>query len=1139
MASYTYELKLKLNDFKPPKDAHEEVAFGNIGDFWEKYDKLAEKFDQDMTARLNDNLDALLVFAGLFSAVNTSFIILALAGLSSGPSDQTNHLLRLLLTNGTNSGLTSSDLDLPTFVPGRAIVRQNCLFVASLGFSLIAAAGAVLARQWLQYYERTGQTGPVRQQAIRRTEKYLGAESWGLAHVVEALPTLLIISIALFAAGLVDYLWDVDATVALVVLVYIAIGFLAYGFTVIAGAVSRSCPFQTSLSMFFRNLYMDTMSASHRDQYVDGAKELLADAAGTFRRRHELRRRAKTRGRKLLRQIGDELNRVWNRGLRVVLDAFPAAGRFIRDTVVFTIPNAFKRAWSRIWRILSLQKRKPRDNHIDKIYTHSAIWMAETAPDNDNMLTIAQNIPFISDFESMQLIAPRNAFRLLLLRFSSSLLALHDDPTPDRMASAVTMAKAVAHVALAAPVLTADGMCAVFLKFGNLTWLLNLPSSLESEELMTHLLAISSVFYWTRSQPPPERLTAVEGTLREGLHRSSRKGQAASTYLHHCILMAPINARKWNDTQRQIDEINTTLSIKGVKVDVAYVSCAARVLSLMIRESTTLHGHPPITPPLPLERAKSAWIIRTENSLADGLLDVLEAFSSLYSEPPESIYSPLLLCQRQLLVHGRTLHGSNDQILRQSRQADPLFFQKLHSALNSNIQLLFGIQREVFQPSIDSSIFTDCQDQLVDFLNHILLTPASQWYDVVPSELETTALWAQGLGSKSRKLSQGILYRYFVHVQYTLPGWTSTDRRDARLASDGRVGRVLSTSLRLYSALCPSVAADKRWPVFQTYLRSMATGHVQLGGFAIGLIPTVTTPDAGLHGSDTPTIGAAFNIRRPSTLSSAENDSLVREVERVALEADRKWDPEDTEATGSCLIWLAESIRIREAWVSQVDGGRVVQLFVTMMRKRGKAAEDTPDDTNIWSNADVKAAGALFLVAWEAQTGLSDDPSASRSDIKECDTSGWMAEDTIEAFTTWLQTFEKHGVISIKEKDDNDIVFIQTTVGLALVHSYIERANADNKPAVERFGLNEANERLMRGQIQTAVQETRAKVKVLRAFHPSPSPAERLRAAVAKTRPPPIPLTQSSHVLPLHISDDIAQAEGSTHVSEKDHEIGT
>ncbi|KAG9010721.1 hypothetical protein FRB94_009997 [Tulasnella sp. JGI-2019a] len=223
-------------------------------EFWAKYDAFADKFGKDMTGRLNTNLDVLLIFAGLFSAVNTAFIVVALAALSANPVDKTNHPLRLLLMNANNHTITENDL-IPPFVPGRAAIRQNCIFIASLCCSLFAAAGAVLGEQWLQSYERTGKFGPVDQQAIRRTEKFIGAENWGLRPVVETLATLLLVSLALFFIALVDYLWDINKTVAIVVLAFAAAEGLLYILAVVLAAIFPTCPFQTGPSTALRLLY--------------------------------------------------------------------------------------------------------------------------------------------------------------------------------------------------------------------------------------------------------------------------------------------------------------------------------------------------------------------------------------------------------------------------------------------------------------------------------------------------------------------------------------------------------------------------------------------------------------------------------------------------------------------------------------------------------------------------------------------------------------------------------------------------------------------------------------------------------------------------------------------------------------------
>lgn len=49
----------------PSKDTRRDEnpeGFGNIGDFWSRYDRLASKHDKDMLARMNANLDVLLIF---------------------------------------------------------------------------------------------------------------------------------------------------------------------------------------------------------------------------------------------------------------------------------------------------------------------------------------------------------------------------------------------------------------------------------------------------------------------------------------------------------------------------------------------------------------------------------------------------------------------------------------------------------------------------------------------------------------------------------------------------------------------------------------------------------------------------------------------------------------------------------------------------------------------------------------------------------------------------------------------------------------------------------------------------------------------------------------------------------------------
>ncbi|KAG8995413.1 hypothetical protein FRB93_001141 [Tulasnella sp. JGI-2019a] len=191
------------------------ATFGAKNEYWTKYRVLADQMDDIMIERLNRNLDNLLIFAGLFSGLNTAFLVLTLSNLSAPAMNQTNALLILLVMHANNRTIGPNDLN-PPFTPSRASIRQNGTFVASLCISILAAAGAVLAKEWLQNYERTEQGGLDKGQALRRTARWIGA--------------------------------DVSA----VVILFVLVGTALYIFTVVAAVFDRACPFQTAVSRILR-----------------------------------------------------------------------------------------------------------------------------------------------------------------------------------------------------------------------------------------------------------------------------------------------------------------------------------------------------------------------------------------------------------------------------------------------------------------------------------------------------------------------------------------------------------------------------------------------------------------------------------------------------------------------------------------------------------------------------------------------------------------------------------------------------------------------------------------------------------------------------------------------------------------------
>ncbi|KAG8900933.1 hypothetical protein FRC00_010075 [Tulasnella sp. 408] len=183
------------------------------GKFYHHYDNLAEEMDNDMATGLKDQLDGLLIFAGLFAGTNTAFLALTLPLMSPDPTDDTNALLRdnniilLNLASGRNDSLPSTNpLPSETFSPTGKILTVNVLFSVSLTFAIVSSFLAMLGRQWLVYYRKRGNSGS-EDRRREQLKRFLGAQRWQLELVLDDfLPSLLQIGLIIFCISLTIYL---------------------------------------------------------------------------------------------------------------------------------------------------------------------------------------------------------------------------------------------------------------------------------------------------------------------------------------------------------------------------------------------------------------------------------------------------------------------------------------------------------------------------------------------------------------------------------------------------------------------------------------------------------------------------------------------------------------------------------------------------------------------------------------------------------------------------------------------------------------------------------------------------------------------------------------------------------------------
>ncbi|KAG9021005.1 hypothetical protein FRB95_003097 [Tulasnella sp. JGI-2019a] len=391
-----------------------------------------------MVERLNSDLDVLLIFAGLFSAVNTAFIVLTLASLSAPPSHRTEALLTLIVMQVGNSTLTANDLH-PSFSPSHAAIRQNCIFFASLCASIMAAAGAVLAKQWLQSYERTGQTGSRQKQAMLRTQKWMGAGSWGLRPVVEALPTFLLVSLTLFFAALCDFLWSTNKPVAIVVLAFPMAGAVFYGITVIAAAIDVFCPYQTAASRVIHELALESRNLLPSFSWTEIVWELQVHYP---------------RIPKMEKRVCITMRQVWT---------------FIGGHVVAQVLVRFgRRLWTLLrgdplWRWIvrtrsKLSSEEAAGSGPEDIYAHSILWMLENATEEEDILTYAENIPALTSLSSTRIISHSPLFSTLVQRFNVALTDVINRVKGSDHQPALILGRAITHVVIADPIRWANAV---------------------------------------------------------------------------------------------------------------------------------------------------------------------------------------------------------------------------------------------------------------------------------------------------------------------------------------------------------------------------------------------------------------------------------------------------------------------------------------------------------------------------------------------------------------------------------------------------------------------------------------------------------------------------------------------------------
>ncbi|KAJ6597815.1 hypothetical protein DFH09DRAFT_1356913 [Mycena vulgaris] len=181
--------------------------------FWTAYKTLADEFDKEFQRKYGDDLDTSLIFAGLFSAVSSAFIIQIQPELQPDPNATTQTLLLALVQNITGATPAGIQIDQEAS-PATIIVVAQSLLYFSLMSTLLAALLAVLGKQWLLHYDSVGEKGTLEERGLERHRKFVGLKNWKFDLVMQMFPLLLQLGLLLFASALSIYLWSISDVIA-------------------------------------------------------------------------------------------------------------------------------------------------------------------------------------------------------------------------------------------------------------------------------------------------------------------------------------------------------------------------------------------------------------------------------------------------------------------------------------------------------------------------------------------------------------------------------------------------------------------------------------------------------------------------------------------------------------------------------------------------------------------------------------------------------------------------------------------------------------------------------------------------------------------------------------------------------------
>ncbi|KAH8993049.1 hypothetical protein EDB86DRAFT_1403730 [Lactarius hatsudake] len=323
--------------------------------FWSVYVQEAESHDKALIETWKDDMEGIIIFAGLYSASLTAFLQQSFPNLTPNYAQQSAYYSQqsVFLLAQISAQLAASGspppatfpfpTPLPDFQPASSDVRVNVFWFMSLVFSLTSALAATIVQQWVRDYMHVFQryNHPLKRARVRQF-LYEGAEKWYMPVVVDVVPALIHVSLFLFFIGLADYLFNINTATATTTTIMIAICAALYLWCIIAPVHDAQSPYQSPLSGIFWALFQIIRGRTHRDHSTGGARKRISTNM--------------TDGRvQLAMDESDDRKKRDARAIRWVVDNLTEDSEL--EPFVIGVPGSFNSNWGKkVWEVVAAEE---------------------------------------------------------------------------------------------------------------------------------------------------------------------------------------------------------------------------------------------------------------------------------------------------------------------------------------------------------------------------------------------------------------------------------------------------------------------------------------------------------------------------------------------------------------------------------------------------------------------------------------------------------------------------------------------------------------------------------------------------------------------------------------------------------------